>query len=92
MGINWKIRLKNPVFYVQLILSVMMPVLAYMGLTLQDLTTWSAVWNVLVQAVSNPYVLGIVIASVCNAVIDPTTTGITDSRKAMEYFKPNSEK
>ena len=92
MGINWKIRLKNPVFYVQLILSVMMPVLAYMGLTLQDLTTWSAVWNVLVQAVSNPYVLGMVIVSVYNAVIDPTTTGITDSRKAMEYFKPNSEK
>lgn len=92
MGINWKIRLKNPVFYVQLILSVIMPVLAYMGLTLQDLTTWSAVWNVLVQAVSNPYVLGMVIVSVYNAVIDPTTTGITDSRKAMEYFKPNSEK
>lgn len=92
MGINWKIRLKNPVFYVQIILSVVMPVLAYMGLTLQDLTTWSAVWNVLVQAVSNPYVLGMVIVSVYNAVIDPTTTGITDSRKAMEYFKPNSEK
>lgn len=92
MGINWKIRLKNPVFYVLLILSVIMPVLAYMGLTLQDLTTWSAVWNVLVQAVSNPYVLGMVIVSVYNAVIDPTTTGITDSRKAMEYFKPNSEK
>lgn len=92
MGINWKIRLKNPVFYVQLILSVMMPVLAYMGLTLQDLTTWPAVWNVLAQAVSNPYVLGMVIVSVYNAVIDPTTTGITDSRKAMEYFKPNSEK
>lgn len=92
MGINWKIRLKNPVFYVQLILSVIMPVLAYMGLTLQDLTTWSAVWNVLAQAVSNPYVLGMVIVSVYNAVIDPTTTGITDSRKAMEYFKPNSEK
>ena len=91
MGINWKIRLKNPVFYVQLILSVIMPVLAYMGLTLQDLTTWSAVWNVLVQAVSNPYVLGMVIVSVYNAVIDLTTTGITDSRKAMEYFKPNSE-
>ena len=92
MGINWKIRLKNPMFYVQIILSVIMPVLAYMGLTLQDLTTWSAVWSVFTQAVSNPYVLGMVIVSVYNAVIDPTTTGITDSRKAMEYFKPNSEK
>ena len=92
MGINWKIRLKNPMFYVQIILSVIMPVLAYMGVTLQELTTWSAVWSVFTQAVSNPYVLGMVLVSVYNAIIDPTTTGITDSCRAMEYCKPNSEK
>ena len=37
--INWKIRFKNPVFYMQLILAVLTPVLAYMGLTVKDLTT-----------------------------------------------------
>ena len=92
MGINWKIRFKNPMFYAQLILSFITPILAYMGLTAQDLTTWSAVGNVLFEAVSNPYVLGMVIISVYNAVIDPTSTGLTDSKTAMQYYKPNGLK
>ena len=89
--INWKIRFKNPVFYMQLILAVLTPVLAYMGLTVKDLTTWAAVGNVLVQAVSNPYVLALVLVSVWNAVNDPTTSGISDSKNALTYDKPNGE-
>ena len=89
--INWKIRFKNPVFYMQLILAVLTPVLAYMGLTVKDLTTWAAVGNVLLQAVSNPYVLALVLVSVWNAVNDPTTSGISDSTNALTYDKPNKE-
>lgn len=89
--INWKIRFKNPVFYMQLILAVLTPVLAYMGLTVKDLTTWAAVGNVLLQAVSNPYVLALVLVSVWNAVNDPTTTGISDSANALTYDEPNGE-
>lgn len=89
--INWKIRFKNPVFYMQLILAVLTPVLAYMGLTVKDLTTWAAVGNVLLQAVSNPYVLALVLVSVWNAVNDPTTSGISDSTNALTYDKPNEE-
>ena len=91
MKINWKIRFKNPVFYAQIILAILTPILAYMGITAQDLTTWSALGNVLLKAVSNPYILALVIVSVWNAVNDPTTTGISDSTKAMEYDKPNKE-
>ena len=89
--INWKIRFKNPVFYMQLILAVLTPVLAYMGLTVKDLNTWAAVGNVLLQAVSNPYVLALVLVSVWNAVNDPTTTGISDSANALTYDEPNGE-
>ena len=89
--INWKIRFRNPVFYMQLILAVLTPVLAYMGLTVKDLTTWAAVGNVLLQAVSNPYVLALVLVSVWNAVNDPTTTGISDSANALTYDEPNGE-
>ena len=89
--INWKIRFKNPVFYMQLILAVLTPVLAYMGLTVKDLTTWAAVGNVLLQAASNPYVLALVLVSVWNAVNDPTTTGISDSSNALTYDEPNGE-
>ena len=89
--INWKIRFKNPVFYMQLILAVLTPVLAYMGLTVKDLTTWATVGNVLLQAASNPYVLALVLVSVWNAVNDPTTTGISDSANALTYDEPNGE-
>jgi len=30
--------------------------------------------------------------SVYNAIIDPTTTGITDSKMALTYNTPNSDK
>ena len=40
--INLKIRLKNPVFIAQIVLAVLTPILAYAGLTAQDLTTWGA--------------------------------------------------
>ena len=85
---NIKVRVKNPVFWVQILLSILTPILAYAGLTAQDLTTWSKLGEVLIMALSNPYVLGLVALSVWNALNDPTTKGITDSKRAMEYEKP----
>lgn len=85
---NIKVRVKNPVFWVQILLSILTPILAYAGLTAQDLTTWAKLGEVLIMALSNPYVLGLVALSVWNALNDPTTKGITDSKRAMEYEKP----
>ena len=81
-NINWKVRIKNPMFWVQIVVAIFVPVLGYMGITAQDLTTWQAVGNVILTAFSNPYVL----------LIDPTTTGITDSKTALTYTTPNSDK
>lgn len=92
MKINWKVRFKNPVFIAQLLLAILTPILAYAGLTVQDMTTWQAIGNLLLGAISNPYVIGLVVISVCNALNDPTTTGITDSAKALTYDTPNSNK
>ena len=88
MKINWKVRFNNPMFYVQLVLSVLTPILAYSGLTATDLTTWAKLGEVLVQAISNPYVLSLVFVSVYNALIDPTTSGFGDSEQAMTYETP----
>lgn len=85
---NLKVRFRNPVFIVQLILAILTPILAYAGLTLQDLTTWGALGNLLMGALSNPYVLGLIAVSVWNALNDPTTAGITDSAQAMTYQTP----
>lgn len=86
--INWKIRMKNPVWWTQISLAVLTPLLAYAGLTAQDMTSWAALGNLLLDAVKNPYVLSLVAVSVWNAVNDPTTTGVTDSTLAMSYKKP----
>ena len=79
MKINWKVRFKNPLFVAQLGMSILVPILAYAGLTVQDLTTWKALGDLLLSAFSNPYVLGLVAISVYNAVLDPTTKGLNDS-------------
>lgn len=89
--INFKVRLRNPVFIAQLVLAVLTPILAYAGLTVQDLTTWQALGDLLLGALSNPYVLGLVIVSVFNAVTDPTTAGIKDSERAMTYSYPKQQ-
>lgn len=85
---NWKVRFKNPLFIAQMILSVLTPILAYAGLTVKDLTTWKALGDLLMGALSNPYVLGLVVVSVFNAVTDPTTSGVKDSEQALTYTKP----
>ena len=88
MKINLKVRFRNPVFIAQLVLSVLLPILSYLGLTVEDLTTWAALGNALLQAVLNPYVLGLVVVSVWNALNDPTTKGASDSENAMTYTEP----
>ena len=90
--INLKVRIKNPIFWVQIILAILTPILAYMGITAQDLTTWTKLGQVLLQAIQNPYVLSLVVISTWNAVNAPTSSGVTDSLNALTYDKPNNVK
>lgn len=85
---NLKVRFKNPVFIAQLVLAILTPILAYAGLTYQDLTSWDALGKLLLGAISNPYVLGMIAVSVWNALNDPTTSGVGDSNRALTYVKP----
>ena len=91
MKINLKVRFKNPVFIAQFVLAILTPILAYAGLTAQDLTTWKALGELLLGAASNPYVLSLVVVSVWNALNDPTTKGIGDSTNALTYNAPKGD-
>lgn len=91
MKLNLKVRFKNPVFIAQLVLAILTPILAYAGLTAQDLTTWKALGDLLVGAISNPYVLSLVVVSIWNALNDPTTKGISDSTNALTYNSPKGD-
>lgn len=90
MNINWKVRFKNPVWWAQVVVAILTPILAYMGLTAEDITTWGILGNLLWEALLNPYVLALVAVSVFNATTDPTTKGVGDSARAMSYIEPHS--
>ena len=88
MKINWKVRIKNPVFWVQVAVAVILPILAYFGLSWEDMTTWGTIGRVLLDAVKNPVVIVSVAVSVFNTITDPTTRGLSDSARALDYEKP----
>jgi phi LC3 family holin len=82
--INWKVRLKNKTFWVAIIPAVLMlvqAVAAVFGFTL-DLGDIGNKLLTIVEAVF--MVLGIV-----GIVNDPTTAGLSDSARAMNYTEPN---
>lgn len=85
---NLKVRFKNPIFIIQIILAILTPILVYADLTVQDITSWAILGEILIGAIKNPYVLGLIAVSVWNALNDPTTAGIMDSDLAMTYEKP----
>ncbi len=91
MKINWKVRLKNPVFWVGLAVAIVLPILTYLGMSWEDMTTWAALGDALLQAVKNPVILVSVLVSVWNAINDPTTKGLSDSAQALTYDKPKEE-
>jgi phi LC3 family holin len=87
--INWKVRISNPVFWVQIASSIVVPIMAYLGLSREDMTSWAAFGGIFVEAVKNPVILAAVAVSVWNAINDPTTKGLADSDRAMTYTEPN---
>lgn len=89
MKINWKVRKNNALFVAQIFAAVLLPILAYLGLNLTDMVTWTILGQTLLEGIRNPYVLMLVVISVFNTVTDPTTKGISDSERAMGYEEPN---
>lgn len=88
MKINWKVRFQNPVFWANLAAAVVLPVLTYLGLSWEEMTSWQALGDALYQAVQNPVILVAVAVSVWNLVNDPTTKGLSDSERALSYTEP----
>lgn len=78
---NWKVRFSkdNMLFVLRFVGALAIPVLAYLGLELKDLTSWEMLGEVLINFISNPYLLILTFANAVNMTIDPTTKGIKDS-------------
>lgn len=83
MMINWKVRIKNKAFWLAVIPAIALvaqAVAAVFGYTI-DLGTIVGK----LQAVVNAVFALLVILGI---VVDPTTNGVEDSRRAMSYEEP----
>lgn len=91
--INWKVRfnLQNKTFLLRVAFALVLPILAYFNLKLEDLVSWGVIFGLLGKFFSNPYLVGLTIVNILNIIPDPTTSGITDSTRALEYKKPSEE-
>lgn len=87
MKINIPVRFKNPWFWVGLCGTV----LTAMGVSPEMFTSWSAVWEAVVNLFSNPFMLVSVGLAVLGVFVDPTTSGISDSKRALSYKSPVKE-
>lgn len=85
--INWKVRLKNPYFWIGLIAVI----LAAIGVSPECLTSWVILGEKLIGLANNPFAIGCTIVAIIGYVNDPTTQGLTDSKTALTYEKPKAE-
>lgn len=79
--INWKVRVKNPTFwltFIPVVLSFIYSVLALLGIT--PSISENEIMDVATMLVSILAGLGI--------LVDPTTAGIGDSEQALTYDTP----
>lgn len=90
MNINWKVRIKNPIWWVQIVIAIVMPLILGMGYEWQDMTSWATLLDTLWAAVQNPVVFVAMLTSAWAAIIDPTTAGVGDSAQAMTYAAPKT--
>lgn len=61
------------------------------GVDPMTFTSWAAVWDGIVSVLSNPVQLVTMCLAILSVFVDPTTAGIGDSKRALEYTKPNKE-
>ena len=83
MGINWKVRIKNKLFWTSLISALALlaqAIAALFGFTI-DLTKLT---GQLIAVVDSLFV----VLAVLGIVADPTTKGVGDSERAMTYVTP----
>lgn len=84
MNINWKVRIRNKTFWVSIIPAVLLliQVVAAVFEVHLDLGTLGSRLLDVVNAV-------FAVLIIMGVVVDPTTAGISDSSRAMNYTKPN---
>lgn len=83
MKINWKVRLKNPVFWLTVIPAVIALVYTVLGL-------FGVVPSISEDVLVNAVTAIISALTTVGVLIDPTTKGVSDSEMALTYEVPSN--
>lgn len=81
MKINWKVRVKQPAFWIATIpvmITFVYSVLAFAGFTP----------SITEDIAQNLFIAIVALLAQFGIVVDPTTKGVSDSDRAMNYEKP----
>ena len=82
MKINWKVRIKQPAFWIATIpvmITFVYSVLAFAGFTP----------SITEDIAQNLFIAVVALLAQFGIIVDPTTKGINDSDRAMKYSSPN---
>lgn len=80
--INWKVRIKQPAFWIAtipVVISFIYAVLALLGV----------VPSITEDIVQNAFIAVVAVLAQLGIVVDPTTKGFCDSDRALTYKKPS---
>ena len=81
--INWKVRIKNRLFWVELI-----PALALVAQAVAGVFGWTLDLQTLVGKLLAVVDAVFALLVILGIVVDPTTVGVGDSKRAMTYDEP----
>ena len=87
MKLNFKIRIKNPAFWIPLIAGVVTMFMGFLQMEPQDFSSWAGLWEAIVTFMGNPYFVVSVLIYILAAFMDPTTPGIGDSEASLAKNK-----
>ena len=82
MKINWKVRIKQPAFWIATIpvmITFVYSVLAFAGFTP----------SITEDIAQNLFIAVVALLAQFGIIVDPTTKGVSDSDRAMIYNEPN---
>ena len=82
MKINWRVRLRQPAFWVATIPVVISFVYSVLAMA-------NVVPSITEDNVQNLFIAVVAVLAQLGITVDPTTKGVSDSDRAMNYDKPN---
>ena len=92
MNFNFKVRAKNPLFWIANIVAVLVYIGGYLGVKGTDVTSWDKLFSIVGDVVANPYLIVMIVVTFVTTAISYTDKGIRDTGIVQTYTKPRDDK